>query len=114
MKNEHIQLPNFCTNGMIQICDSLKTSLSRVNRKCVHALQNNCVTEFIVNFLLVQKQTDEYNCGLFAIAFPTKILDGKSPTETCFDVERMRGHLINCLENKGLIPFLKVGSHLSV
>ena len=42
VKNEHIQLMHddsghwqlaFCSNGRIQNCDSLKTSLSRVNRK---------------------------------------------------------------------------------
>ena len=121
VKNEHIQLLNagsehwlftFCSNGKIQICDSLKPSLSRVNRKCVHALYKNCVKEFIVSFLPVQKQTDGHNCGSFAIAFEAEIVDGKSPMEACFDVERMRGHLINCLENKFLILFSKVWSHL--
>ena len=64
--------------------------------------------EFIASVLPVQKQTDEHNCGSFAIAFATEILDGKSPMEAHFDVERLRGHLINCLKNKVLIPFPKV------
>ena len=117
VKNEHIQLFHdgsghwlltFCSNGRIQICDSLKTSLSRVNRKCVHELYKNYVKEFIVSFSPVQKQTDGYNCGPFAIAFAAKILDGKSPMGARFDVGRMRGHLMNCLGNKFLIPFPKV------
>ena len=99
LQNEHIQLLHdrslhwlltFSSNGRIHICDSLKTSLSRVNIKCVHALYKNCVKEFIVSFLLVQKQTDGYNCGPFAIAFAAEILDEKSPEEAGFDVERMR------------------------
>ena len=58
IKNEHIHLLHngsehwlltFCCNA-IQIYDSLKTSLSRVNRKRVHALYKNCVKEFIVSF----------------------------------------------------------------
>ena len=57
--------------------------------------------------LPVQKQIDRYNCGPFAIAFTAEVLDGKSPMEARFDVERMRGHLINCLENKFLMPFPK-------
>ena len=86
-------------------------SLSRVNRKCVHALYENCVKEFIVSFLPVQKQNDGYNCGPFAIAFAAEILDGKTPMEARFDVERMRGHLkmfgkqIYHTIPKSLIPF---------
>ena len=103
-------LLTFCSNGRIQICDSLTTSLSRVNKKCAHALYKNCVKEFIISFSSVQKQIDGYNCGPFL----AEILDGKSPVEVHFDVERMRGHLIDCLENTFLIPFPKVWSHLSV
>ena len=64
-------------------------SLSRVNRKCVHALYKNCVKEFIVSFLFVQKQTDGYNCGHFAIVSAAKILDGKKLVEVRFNVEKM-------------------------
>ena len=117
VKNEHIQplhdgsgdwLLTFCSNRKIQISDSLKTSRSRVNKKCVHTLYKNCVKKFIVSFLPVLKQTDGYHCGFFAIAFAAEILDGKSPVEARVNVERTRGHLINCLENKFLIPFPEV------
>ena len=74
----------------------------------------NYVKEFIVSFLPIQKQTDEYNCDSLAIAFAVEILDGKSPMEARFDVGRMRGNLSNCLENKVLISFPKVWFHLSV
>ena len=72
------------------------------------------IKRFIVNFFPVQKQSDGYNCGTFAIAFTAEILDGTPPTEECFNVQRMQGHLINCLENKVPIPFMKVWSHLNV
>ena len=62
----------FCSNAT-QIRDSLKMSLSWVNRKYVNALYKNCVKEFIVNFLSTQKQTDGYNCGPFAIALAAEI-----------------------------------------
>ena len=58
--------------------------------------------------LFACQQTDGYNCGPFAIAFATEILDGKSSMEARLDVKGMRGLLINCLENKVLIPFPKV------
>ena len=77
VKNDLIQLYDgsgyrlvtFCSNGRIQICDNLKTPLSRVNRKCVHALYKSCVKESIISILSVQKQTDGYNCCSVEIAF---------------------------------------------
>ena len=63
------RLLTFRSNERIQIYDSLKTSLSRINRKCVHALYKSCVKEFIVTILPVQKQTDGYNCCSVKIAF---------------------------------------------
>ena len=42
--------PYFFSNA-VQICDCLKTFLSRVNRKCVYELYKNCVKEFIISFL---------------------------------------------------------------
>ena len=74
----------------------------------------NYVKEFIVSFLPVQKQTDGHNCSPFAMSFAAEALDGKSPVKKHFDVERMREHLINCLENKFLIPFPKISYYLSV
>ena len=48
---------------------SLKTSMSRVLKKCVYALYKNCVGEFNASHLPVQKQTNVYNCRLFAMVF---------------------------------------------
>ena len=82
-------LLTFCSNEMVQICNSSKTSISWVNRNCIHASYRSCAKKFLVSFLLVQKQTDGYNCDPFAIAFIAEILDGKSAMEARFNVERM-------------------------
>ena len=114
---EHIQLLHdgrnhwilsFCSNGRVQICDSLNTTLSRSSRKAIQSLYKNYFsgTE-IISFLPVQKQPDAYNCGLFAIAFAAEIIDAKSPSDAMFFVEKMRGHLIKCLEKQKLTPFPK-------
>ena len=114
MSNDHIQilhdganhwLLSFCSNERVQICDSLKTTLSRVSQKCVRALYKECVDRrgrVVISFLPVQKQPDGYNCGVFSIAFAAEILDGASPIDTKFDVQQMRQHLISCLENMKL------------
>lgn len=117
--NEHVQLLHdgnnhwlltFCSSGRIQICDSLKTDLSRVTRKSINSIYRKCVDnsgKMQITFLKVQKQNDGYNCGLFAIAFAAELLNGTSPMDACFDVGKMRSHLINCLESKALTPFPK-------
>ena len=50
-----------------------------------------------LSLLPVQKQKDGFNCGAFAIAYATEILDGKSPIDARFDVPAVRNHLISCL-----------------
>ena len=55
VNDEHIQFLHdgrnhwflsFCSNGRIQICDSLRTTLSRVSQKCVNELYRNCKDEW--------------------------------------------------------------------
>ena len=66
--NEHIQLMHDGTNhwlltvsssGRVQVCDSLRTSITRVTRKCIQSLYKNCKTDekvLPITLLPVQKQ----------------------------------------------------------
>ena len=117
-REEHIQLLHdgrnhwilsFCSNGRVQVCDSLNTALTRSSRKATRSLYKDYFSgDEVISFLPVQRQPDGYNCGLFAIAFAAEILDGKSPSEAIFSVDEMRGHFISCLETQKLSPFPKV------
>ena len=112
---EHIQLLHdgrnhwilsFCSNGRVQVCDSLNTALTRSSRKAIRSLYKHYFSgDEVISFL-----PDGYNCGLFAIAFAAEILDGESPSEAIFSVDEMRGHLIPCLETQKLSLFPKVSS----
>ena len=51
----------------------------------------------IVSFLSINKQSDTYNCGPFAITFAAEVADGKSPLDVAFDTQNMLQHLIQCL-----------------
>ena len=117
---EHIQLLHdgrnhwilsFCSNGPVQVCDSLNTALTRSSRKAIRSLYKHYFFgDEVISFLPVQRQPDGYNCGLFAIAFAAEILDGKSPSEAIFSVDKMCGHLISCLETQKLSHFPKVSN----
>ena len=119
--DEHIQLLHnginhwflsFCSNGRVQICDSLNSTLTRTSKKSIQSLyktftHDNDAGKVLVTFLPVQKQPDGHNCGVFAVAFAAVILDGKSPIDSFFNVSKMRNRLINCLESEILTPFPK-------
>ena len=119
VNNDHIQLLHdgknhwlltFCAEGQVYVCDSMGGKVSRVCRKSVSALYR-CFTDKFgkirLSYLGVQKQSDGYNCGLFAIAFAAEVLHGQSPVGASFIVEEMRPHLINCLETEELTAFPK-------
>ena len=120
VSQEHVQLLHdganhwflsFCSNGRVKVCDSLRSSLTRSSRKSIRSLYKHYVAdggEQIVTFLPVQKQLDGYNCGPFAIAYAAEILDGRSPSEAVFDVNKMREHLITCLQMQRFTPVSKV------
>ena len=118
---EHVQLLHdgsnhwflsFCSNGRVQICDSLKSSLTPSSRKSIRSLYKDYVPNGgeRMTFRPVQKQPDSYNCGAFAIAYAAELLDGQCPSDEVFDINEMRKHLITCLENQILTPFPKVSS----
>ena len=48
-----------------------------------------------------------YDFGHFGVDFAAEVLDGKSAVDAVFDVSSMWTHLIHCLKNQNLAPFLK-------
>ena len=79
-----------------QVCNSLHTKISSVTKECLKALYKSLIEKdgkLTIKIVPVQTQKDGYNCGLFAIAFAADIVQGISPTESCFQISRMREHL---------------------
>ena len=101
------------TNGQVQIFDSSRRKLNAVIRRsiqCTYALFKNrdgCITANLMN---VQRQTDSFNCGVFAVAYAADIIFGINPVNSIYDVKLLRAHLIKCLESASLSPFPKVSS----
>lgn len=58
-----------------------------------------------VAFLPSDKQKDGVNCGLYALAFASVILSGRSPCEYAFKVDEMRNHYVRCLSEGKLLLF---------
>ena len=58
-----------------------------------------------VLFMDVQMQSGGYDCGLFSIAFATALVFGKQPGPFFFVQQKMRAHLIECLERQEMSMF---------
>jgi len=48
------------------------------------------------NIVDVMRQTNTYDCGVFAIAAATDIVYGKDPAMSKWNVFEMRSHLMQC------------------
>lgn len=53
----------------------------------------------------IQQQDNSVNCGVFAIAYATSILNGENPEKLVFDSEKLRQHLISCFCSGTIKPF---------
>ena len=93
-----------CKENTIELYDSVfNTILSSTKNTIIKLLKpNDSVTVFIKN---VSKQTDSTECGLYAIAYCTSLLNGDDPCGVIYNQREMRSHLENCFESRRLIPF---------
>ena len=55
--------------------------------------------------LNIQRQCNGWDCGVYAIAFATDLVNGKDPCLSRYLQEEMRRHLISCLEEGNMSPF---------
>ena len=63
-----------------------------------------------VQYIDVQKQKGQSDCGLFAIAFATSLAHLQDPASKTYDQAKMRTHLIHCFETQSMTPFPSHGS----
>ena len=97
----------FTLSGRVQVCDSLRTNLTSISKKCLKSLFQPLAKngKFEVTFLPVDKQTDGSNCGLFSLGYASILFDGKSPVDARSVVNEMSNHFIKCLKDAHLYPF---------
>ena len=97
----------FTWSGRVQVCESMRTNLTSISKKCLKSLFQPLVKngKLEVTFLPVDKQTDDFDCGLLALGYASILLDGKSPVDARFVVNEMRNHFMNCLKDAHLYPF---------
>ena len=95
-----------CQEGTVNVYDSLFTDVDDETQKAVRKVFNEATISF--SLPKVQRQKGTNDCGLFAIAFATKLCFSHNPVAVsameCTQCA-LRAHLITCLENAYFIDF---------
>ena len=93
----------------IRVYDSLNyTKDKKYPKKTIKSFAkmiNSTSSQFKVNVMSVQQQPNAIDCGLFAIAFATDLLHGNSPSNVSYEHEKIRQHLLICLQQDSFTLF---------
>ena len=65
-------------------------------------------SSFRFEMMNIMVQQNTFDCGLFAIANMTEVAYGGHPGRCVWDTNKLREHLIACLEEQYLVPFPKL------
>ena len=99
-------------NGSVFIYHSLLMTISDplMNMVCSFF---KCSSTDRLNFDVVNvlRQRNDYDCGVFSIAFATELAFGGDPANCTWSTAVMRSHLLQALELKDLKSFPKLGQH---
>ena len=77
--------------------------LSTTQQIC--ALLHTQSRKITAQFIAMQMQTNSSDCGVFSIACAVALCHGLDPATLRWDIARMRPHLVQCFENKEMVPF---------
>ena len=69
------------------------------------AIMHSSQPKITVHHTNVDKQMNGHVCGVYAIAFATSLCYGQDVMSIHYDRQKMRQHLVECLEAKKMFPF---------
>ena len=89
-----------CQENRIKVFDSLRQKLSKKEKQklcsSLAVLLNTSSSNLVIEWPSMQRQRGESDCGLFAVAVATSLLNGEDPGSKSYDQSVMRGHLAVC------------------
>ena len=108
MGNHWVTVSNIrcCEPATIQVFDSMRNQdLPSQAISQIAAIMWVEKPNIVLEFVPVQKQDGDSDCGLFAIAFATSLCAGNNPAEYAYIQDKLRNHLRQCLENRKVTEF---------
>ena len=97
-----------CQQSTIQVYDSFHGYLPEDSKKLIADIMQSPCPKIEVQYIDVQKQKRESDCGLFAIVFATS--PAQDPASIIYDQAKMRTQLMHCFETHSTTPFPSSGS----
>ena len=95
-----------CPPDTIHIYDSQNnTDISPILQKRLASLIQPASHSLTVEVMASQAQEGCSDCGLFAVAHAVALSSGQAPSSTHWDQDRMRPHLVACLQAGAFKPF---------
>lgn len=95
----NINVQNVAVFDEAFVYDSMLPSrLDSHTRKQICSLAKPSCKTLTFNIVNIMAQINSYDCGLHAIANATELIYGRDPAKCLWDTERMRSHLLACLE----------------
>ena len=91
----------FSGDDEVIVYDSLFTNVT----KDTFSLITRLFKRGNISVLQPQKQNGTDDGGLYALAFATSLAYGHDPSTINYNQGMMRKHLIECFENKKMVPF---------
>ena len=86
-------------NNEVSVYDSMGGNLSQDTVHVISRMVKCEDEEFMVKLMPVQHQTNDNDCGLFALVFATDFAEGIDPSERHYDEKTLRNHLLQCFRN---------------
>lgn len=92
-------------DGKIRVYDSLSSQNTKHVVGCLSAMLRSKKKSISIVWCGTQKQSNSFDCGVYAIAFATSLAFSQNPSAIDYDSKLLRNHLIFCFEKKELYPF---------
>ena len=90
---------------MILVYDSKYSAVSNTTKQRIAQLLKTSKTSYTIQIANVTKQSGCNDCGVFAAAYCTALAHRQDPSTLIFNQGAMRQHLLQCLEEKKMVPF---------
>ena len=100
-KNHWIVASTIGSDSTVYVYDSIFRVVVNATKKVI----SNAFKASEIEIVKTQKQRGSKDCGFFAIAYATALLNEIDVSTIKFDQSKMREHVLTCFVNKSMTPF---------